>query len=141
MAVTLLGAVALIAASWTIMWRAARWHSPQPPAPLVINVANLTDPEAFSRGRELFLGTCSACHGPDLAGMPNSGKPLRTSEFVRSQSDEQMLAFVKSGRPSWDPANTTGVDMPPRGGNPTLNDDNLKDIIAFLRGVQSAVKN
>ena len=48
-------------------------------------------------------------------------------------SDEQLLAFIKTGRPTSDPANTTGVDMPPKGGNPALTDAQIVDIIAFIR--------
>jgi disulfide bond formation protein DsbB len=87
------------------------------------------------RGRTLFSSSCTACHGPDAKGLPNLGKDLTTSAFVKSQTDPQLLAFIKRGRPASDPANTTGVDMPPKGGNPVLTDANLGDIIAFIRSV------
>jgi disulfide bond formation protein DsbB len=63
------------------------------------------------------------------------GKDLTTSTFVKGLTDEQFLAFVKTGRPASDPANTTGVDMPPRGGNPALTDKDLTDAIAFIRTI------
>ena len=85
------------------------------------------------KGKELFLGTCAACHGPDAKGLPGLGKDLTTSAFVRQQTDAQLLEFIKKGRPATDPANTTGVDMPPKGGNPALTDQDLADIIAFIR--------
>src|SRR5262249_38319697 len=49
------------------------------------------------------------------------------------------LDFVKVGRQPWDPLNTTKVQMPPRGGNPMLSDDDLRDIIAYVRTLQPAV--
>ncbi len=85
------------------------------------------------KGKELFLGTCASCHGPDAKGLPGLGKDMTTSEFIRKQSDAQLLEFIKRGRPATDPANTTGVDMPPKGGNPALTDQDLADIIAFIR--------
>lgn len=88
------------------------------------------DPEA---GEELFQQTCSACHGPDAKGLPNLGKDLTTSEFVADNSDQELLAFVKQGRPAGDPLNTTGIDMPPKGGNPALTDEQILDIIAYVR--------
>ena len=88
------------------------------------------DPEA---GEALFQETCSACHGPDAKGLPNLGKNLTTSQFVATNSDQELLAFVKKGRPASDPANTTGVDMPPKGGNPALTDEQILDIIAYVR--------
>ncbi len=86
-------------------------------------------------GEAAFQQTCSACHGPDAKGLPNLGKDMTTSTFIKGQSDEELLAFIKTGRPISDPANTTGVDMPPKGGNPALTDDQLIDIIAFIRTV------
>ncbi len=67
-----------------------------------------------ARGAEKFLGTCSACHGYDAKGIAGLSKDLTTSEFVKGNSDDELLAFVKVGRPASNPANTTGVDMPPR---------------------------
>jgi len=87
-------------------------------------------------GRKIAYETCASCHGRDLRGMPKNGKNLVTSEFVAQKSDAELLAFLKVGRQPFDPANTTGVAMPPRGGNPTLDDAKLKDVIAFLRVVQ-----
>ena len=87
------------------------------------------------KGKTLFGSSCSSCHGPEAEGLPNLGKDLTTSAFVHSQSDAQLIDFIKKGRPSSDPANTTGIDMPPKGGNPAITDANLDDIIAFLRSV------
>ncbi|TWT44573.1 Cytochrome c [Phycisphaerae bacterium RAS1] len=88
-------------------------------------------------GRRLFLGTCAGCHGPDANGMPGQGKSLIESEYVKSKSDVEMLKFVQVGRQPWDPLNTTRVQMPPRGGNPTLVDADLNDVVAYLRTLQN----
>ncbi len=87
-------------------------------------------------GKRLFLGTCATCHGPNGEGLPGQGKDLRISEFVRDCDDEKLFKFVVAGRQPWDPANTTKVAMPGRGGNPTLKDADLRDIVAFLRELQ-----
>ena len=91
------------------------------------------DPEV---GKELFSGTCSACHGPEGKGIENLGKDMTTSEFIASKTDTELLAFVKVGRDPSDPLNTTGVAMPPKGGNPALGDEDLLNIIAFIRTLQ-----
>lgn len=88
-----------------------------------------------AKGRQNFAGTCSSCHGADAKGLPGLGKNLTTSTFVHGLNDAQLLDFVKKGRPASDPANTTKVDMPPRGGNPALKDSDLVDIIAFIRTI------
>ncbi len=98
------------------------------------------DLPAIRRGREQYLGTCTACHGPNGEALPNLGKDLRHSEFVATQSDSQMRMFMKLGRNTWDAENTTGVAMPPKGGNPMLTDDDLVDIVHFLRYLQAEDK-
>ena len=91
------------------------------------------DPQA---GEIKYNEVCIACHGPSGSGIEGLGKPFTTSEFIHGQTDEALLAFVKVGRPISDPANTTGVDMPPKGGNPALTDEQILDIIAYIRTLQ-----
>jgi len=88
------------------------------------------------KGETAFAGTCVPCHGPDAKGMPGLGKDLTTSTFVKDTSDAELILFVTKGRPAGDPLNTTGVDMPPRGGNPALKDQDLADIVAYLHTLQ-----
>lgn len=87
-------------------------------------------------GKKAYDSTCIACHGADAKGMTGLGKDLTTSEFVKTTSDADMVAFIKIGRPASDPANTQGVDMPPKGGNPALTDQDILDIVAFVRSLQ-----
>lgn len=87
-------------------------------------------------GEELYNQVCIACHGPEGAGVEGLGKPFTTSEFISSHSDQELLEFIKQGRPISDPENTTGVDMPPKGGNPALTDEQIMDIIAYIRTLQ-----
>jgi disulfide bond formation protein DsbB len=91
------------------------------------------DPAA---GQQAFLATCIACHGMDAKGVTGLGKDLTTSEYLRTHTNEEMLTFLQTGRPASDPLNTTGIDMPPRGGNPAYSDTDLKNIVAYLRTLQ-----
>lgn len=91
------------------------------------------DPAA---GKEQFDMVCFACHGPGGEGIEGLGKPFTTSEFLREKSDAEMVEFIKVGRPSGDPLNTTGIDMPPKGGNPALTEEQILDIIAYVRTLQ-----
>jgi mono/diheme cytochrome c family protein len=88
-----------------------------------------------TKGKTVFEGTCSSCHGPDAKGLPGLGKDLTTSEWVSTQTDAQLLKFVKTGRPAADKLNTTGIDMPPKGGNPALTDADIENVIAFVRSI------
>ena len=87
-------------------------------------------------GQTLFSASCSSCHGADAKGITGVGKDLTTGEFTSSMSDDEFLTFIKTGRPSGDPANTTGIDMPPKGGNPALSDAQILDIIAYIRSIR-----
>jgi disulfide bond formation protein DsbB len=93
----------------------------------------------IASGTKLYATTCIACHGPGGAGIAGNGKALRDNAFIRSLSDdEELLAFILKGRDPGDPMNTTGVGMPARGGNPALSEDDLLDIISYLRTLQPA---
>lgn len=97
------------------------------PTPVPTSVG---DPVA---GKTQFDTVCIACHGPGGVGVEGLGKPFTTSEFLLTVNDQELLEFIKTGRPISDPNNTTGVDMPPKGGNPALTDEQLMDIIAYVR--------
>ncbi len=82
---------------------------------------------------EKHFQVCAGCHGPDAKGLPNLGKDMTVSEFIKGSTDEVLVEFIKTGRPIGDPENTTNVDMPPKGGNPAFTDEDLLDIVAYLR--------
>jgi mono/diheme cytochrome c family protein len=90
------------------------------------------DPAA---GERLYMQSCSACHGPDAQGIPGLGRSMVGTEFFASHDDQEILEFVKQGRPATHPDNEAGVDMPPKGGNPALTDAQILDIIAYLRSL------
>lgn len=88
-------------------------------------------------GERRYKEACAACHGPAGLGQPHQGANLRDSRFVREESDEALAAFVKTGRPVGDPRSVLGLSMPPNGGSPLLDDAKVRDIVAFLRVLQS----
>lgn len=91
------------------------------------------DPEIVRQGQALFQTTCAACHGTNARGIQGLGKDLIAGDFVPNVSDEELHEFIVVGRSAFDPANTTGIAMPARGGNPSLSDDQIDQIIVFLR--------
>lgn len=95
--------------------------------------ATATSAGDAAAGKAQFDTVCIACHGPGGVGVEGLGKPFTTSEFLLSVNDQELLEFIKTGRPISHPDNTTGVDMPPKGGNPALTDEQLMDIIAYIR--------
>lgn len=90
----------------------------------------------LAAGEKLFAGTCASCHGPGGEGIEGLGKDLTASEFTAGKSDDELVEFIKVGRGPDDPMNTTGVAMLPKGGNPALNDEDLYNIVAYIRTLQ-----
>jgi nitrite reductase (NO-forming) len=86
-------------------------------------------------GQVLFAQTCAACHGPNAEGVDGLGPALVANQFVAGLSDEDLVEFLKVGRPADHPDNATGIMMPPKGGNPALSDSDLADIAAYLREI------
>ena len=88
-------------------------------------------------GEALFRVTCPACHGADAKGVPGLGKDMTTSAFIASQSDAEMVEFIKRGRAVDDPLNTTGVPMPPKGANVALSDADILAVVEFIRSLSN----
>lgn len=101
------------------------------------NAQNATpSPNDIQEGQILYQASCASCHGlhtGDVSGNVIIGKDLRNNVFVQSLSDDELLAFIHQGRDVTDPLNTTGIAMPPDGGNPNLTDEDFLNIIAYLR--------
>ena len=107
------------------------YHTPMEPTPEPMPVQDPGD-----SGEALFVDNCSACHGDDGKGVENLGGDLTLSDFVSSIPDEQLLLFISEGIAADDPDNSSGVDMPPKGGNPDLTASDLANIVIYLRSIQ-----
>jgi mono/diheme cytochrome c family protein len=93
------------------------------------------DPAQIATGQTKY-GSCSACHGLDARGVTGLGKDLIESEFMAGLSDAELVEFIKVGRDPGDPANTTGIGMPAKGGNPALSDDDILAILAYIDSLE-----
>ena len=94
--------------------------------------AGTAGPPNASDGEKVFEKTCVPCHGRGGVGVAGLGKPMPGSAFIASLSDAQLVDFIKTGRDSDHPDNTTGVDMPPSGGR-DLSEQDLVDVAAYVR--------
>lgn len=93
------------------------------------------DPAIIAQGESLYMGTCMACHGMNAEGVIGLGKDLVYGEYTNSVDDETLVHMIIVGRQPWDEGNTTGIAMPARGGNPSLTDDQIRSIVAYLRSL------
>lgn len=93
------------------------------------------DGPAAGSGEALYEANCTACHAEGGVGIEGVGKPLVGSEFVAGLSDTELVGFLVVGRDTADPLNTTGILKPPRGGNPSLTEQDLALIVEYLRSL------
>jgi mono/diheme cytochrome c family protein len=93
---------------------------------------------SVQQGGRIYTTTCTACHGYDAKGINGLGKPLIDSEFVNQLKDDALVSFIVTGRTPDDPLNTTGQQMPARGGNPGLTDEDLNAVVDYIRSLNGA---
>ncbi len=98
---------------------------------LVLAGCDRPDP-AISRGRTEFARSCAACHGVDARGLEGLGANLRTSEFVGESTDAELVEMIKQGKD----ATESHPAMPAKGGNATLTDERLADIVVYIRSLR-----
>ncbi len=87
---------------------------------------------AVERGADLYT-ICAGCHGAAGEGVDGLGIGLANSALVDQLSDAELVAFIQAGRAVDDPDNVSGAAMPPWGGNPSLTEPDLYDVVAFIR--------
>jgi mono/diheme cytochrome c family protein len=93
-------------------------------------------PSEVAHGEELASQSCSACHGQDFKGVAGLGTSFHDNTFIQGLADDELVVFIKEGRANDAPDNESGIAMPPYGGNTRLTDDDVADIVAFLRTLQ-----
>jgi len=92
---------------------------------------------SYQRGQKLYSGraACIGCHGADGAGLPNLGPTLESNWVTGSQKDLTMILLhgltgpIKiNGKPFVPLAFMPGLAQ-----NPTITDQDLADIMTFIR--------
>lgn len=88
------------------------------------------------RGKTLYDTYGAGAHGTSGEGVAGLGSPLIANKFIADNTDTELVIFLRSGRDSSEPDNVSGVLMPPNGGIPNATDQDLFDIVAYLRTLQ-----
>jgi len=91
----------------------------------------LTKEDQIKAGAALFAGTCSVCHQPNGAGMPNVFPPLAKSDFLMADK-ARSIGIVVNGLTG--PVKVNGAEfnsvMPPMS---QLTDDEVANILTYVR--------
>ena len=92
------------------------------------STARAGDPVA---GERIYASACTACHGLKGGGIRGLSNDMTQSELIASKTDPELVEFLKAGGVPDEPR-----VMLPKGGAPSLTDQNLVDIVAYLRTLQ-----
>ncbi len=85
--------------------------------------------DAVAHGAVVYEQTCAACHGADGAGLSPDTPDFTDPKGPLAQDDAVLFDHIKNGFQS--PGSM--MAMPPKGGNPSLSDDDIRAVIAYLR--------
>lgn len=100
------------------------------------SLLNDDEQKLFASGRQLYLNTCSGCHGTDGAGLPRFGPPLIGSDWVLG--DEKRLALVLlHGMEGPVEINKRVYDapdiLPVMPAHSTMDDQSITSILMYIR--------
>lgn len=72
-------------------------------------------------GKKVYDSACLACHSTGAAGAPRMGDKQGWQQRAE-QGFDTLVSHAINGKPG----------MPPRGGDPSLTDDEIKKAVAYL---------
>jgi len=93
------------------------------------STAQANQPRDIDNGREKYEETCVACHGekgkPTMPGIPD----FTSRKGPLKKPNGKLVKSIIDGidRPAADLA------MPPMGGNPDLTEEDVRDILSYMR--------
>jgi cytochrome c5 len=83
----------------------------------------------LKQGRAVWLGNCEACHANDVAGAPLvSNKAAWAPRLAKGRDALYKSALGGLTGPK-------GTQMPPRGGNDRLADDEVKAAVEYMMAI------
>jgi cytochrome c5 len=94
------------------------------------NFPEFPDP-VLKQGRSIWLGTCEACHANDVAGAPLvTDKAAWAPRVTKGKTALYKSALGGLTGPK-------GTQMPPRGGNDKLTDEQVKMAVDYMVAIVS----
>lgn len=81
-----------------------------------------------ANGDKIYHETCVACHGPDGHGTVPGAPDFTKKGGPLSKPHSVLTAHIKNG--FHEPGKP--LAMPPKGANPSLSDQDIKDVHAYL---------
>jgi cytochrome c5 len=95
--------------------------APVPTAAAVIPPPAAKTADAGASGKSTYESICSACHGAGIAGAPKFGDKAAWAPRLKAGKDS-LYATALKGKGA----------MPPKGGNPSLTDADVKAAVDYM---------
>jgi cytochrome c5 len=80
-------------------------------------------------GKDIYSNTCIACHGGDGKGAFPGTPDFTNKDGALSKSDSTLITNISNGFQS----EGSPMAMPPKGGNPNLDDGGIKAVLSYIR--------
>ena len=98
----------------------------KPVAAVTLRDANA--PKVFQTGEQVYKAICAACHDTGAANAPKLGDKARWAPLIKEGFDALLADAIKG----------TAKGMPPKGGNPDLEDVEVARAVAFMANASGA---
>jgi nitrite reductase (NO-forming) len=94
-------------------------------------IAGLTKEMQIEKGRQVYMGLCTACHQPNGMGLPMAFPPLAKSDFMLADRDRAVRVVLKGlSGPVTVNGTTINSVMPPQ--EAVLTDSQIADVLTFV---------
>jgi len=90
--------------------------------------------EIAAKGRRIFANNCQVCHQATGLGMPGQFPPLAGSEWVNAQAPNRIIRIVLNGAQGSITVKGTGFSNAMVAWRDILKDDDIADVLTFVRG-------
>jgi nitrite reductase (NO-forming) len=94
-------------------------------------IAGLTKEVQISKGKQVYMGLCFACHQPDGKGLTGVFPPLAGSDFLHADHDRAIRIVLKGlSGPVTVNGQTINSAMPPQ--EAVLTDAQIADVVTYI---------
>jgi len=92
--------------------------------------------EVMTKGQQVYMMVCFACHQPTGLGLPGMFPPLASSDWASATKPDRLIRMVLHGVAgpitlNGKPFTTPAPIMPPQGAS--LSDDQIASVLTYVR--------